>query len=170
MNYSGLKKYDIANGDGVRISLFVSGCENHCPGCFNPDTWDPAYGKKFSGKTLQEILDFLSKPYAAGLSLLGGDPFMHVNQECVLDIVKTVKEAYPDKDIWVWTGYTLEELQDSSKSCHTPYTQEILKHIDVLVDGRFVQNLKMPGLKYKGSSNQRVILLKDGVPAGRLDE
>lgn len=170
MNYSGLKKYDIANGDGVRISLFVSGCENHCPGCFNPKTWDTCYGDKFTKNTLQEIIDFLGNPYISGLSLLGGDPMLHVNQECVAEIVKTVKAAYPDKTIWMWTGYTLPELLDESQPCHTQYTEEILKHVDVVVDGRFVQELKMPGLKYKGSSNQRVLVLKDGVPVGRLDQ
>ena len=162
MNYSGLKKYDIANGDGVRISLFVSGCENHCPGCFNPDTWDPAYGKKFSRKTLQEILDFLSKPYAAGLSLLGGDPFMHVNQECVLDIVKTVKEAYPDKDIWVYSGFTYEQIIEDSVKL------ELLKHCDVLVDGKFEQELYSPKLRFRGSSNQRVIDIQATLKEGQI--
>lgn len=149
MKYGTIKMYDIANGPGCRVSLFVSGCRNHCKGCFQPETWDFNYGQEFTSETRQELLRLLSDPHVAGLSILGGDPFEPENRNCVLDICRTVKERFPDGDktIWVWTGYEWEDLCDLS----------VMKYIDVLVDGPFMEELRDLTLFYRGSSNQRVI-------------
>ena len=155
MNYGAIKKTDIANGPGVRVSLFVSGCRNHCKGCFNPETWDFNYGKTFDKGTKDEIIQALSPYYISGLSLLGGDPFEPENQLVLVDFVKEVKSLYPDKTIWCWTGYKFEEDLIS--------TAELLKYIDVLVDGKFEQELKNITLKFRGSENQRVISVPESI-------
>ena len=155
MNYGVIKKTDIANGPGVRVSLFVSGCRNHCKGCFNPETWDFNYGKTFDRETKDEIIQALSPYYISGLSLLGGDPFEPENQLVLVDFVKEVKSLYPDKTIWCWTGYKFEESLVS--------TAELLKYIDVLVDGKFEQELKNITLKFQGSENQRVISVPESI-------
>jgi len=147
MKYAGLKKTDIANGNGVRVSLWVSGCERHCPGCFNPEAQDFAYGKDFTHDTLSEILDALGESFIKGLTLLGGEPMAEQNQPEVLNIVRTVKEIFPNKDIWLYTGYKYEEISHN----------EILYFVDILVDGEFIEAQKNLSLKFRGSSNQRII-------------
>lgn len=148
MNYGTIKHLDIANGPGCRVSLFVSGCRNHCKGCFQPETWDFGYGQEFTSETLQELLRLLDDPHVAGLSILGGDPFEPENQQCVYDICRAVRERFGNsKTIWVWTGYYWEDLCDSP----------VMKYIDVLVDGPFIEELRDLTLFYRGSGNQRVI-------------
>lgn len=157
MHYSAVKYHDIANGTGVRTTLFVSGCRNHCKDCFQPETWDFDNGKPFDIQVENEILESLKPAYISGLTLLGGDPFEPENQTALLPFVKRVKEMYPQKTIWAYTGYLLDRdlTKDGKKSCEA--TEELLEHIDVLVDGPFVAEKKDITLKFKGSSNQRLI-------------
>lgn len=166
MNYGTIKKYDIANGEGVRVSLFVSGCTHHCENCFNEEAWDFGYGKPFTADTEQEIMDALSADYINGLTLLGGEPFEPENQKVLLPFLRRVRERFPEKDIWCYTGYSLERelLADSRARCE--YTDEMLSFIDVLVDGRFVEELKDISLPFRGSSNQRIIDLKATLESG----
>ncbi len=160
MNFGEIKKYDIANGEGVRVSLFVSGCTHHCKGCFNEETWDFFYGSPFTEETEQEILTALHQDYIDGLSLLGGEPFERQNQRVLLPFLKKVKSCYPEKNIWCYTGYSFEEelLKDSRARCEC--TEELLGIIDVLVDGEFIEELKDISLPFRGSSNQRIIDVK----------
>ena len=159
MYYAAIKPRDIANGPGVRVSLFVSGCTHHCPGCFNAEAWDFDYGKPFDEAVMDELLTLLEPDYVKGLSLLGGEPFEPQNQEALLPFVREVKRLYPDKPIWCYTGFVLDEtsglLQETAKN--TPYTKELISLIDVLVDGPYVEALHNIRLKFRGSSNQRVI-------------
>lgn len=166
MNYGTIKKYDIANGEGVRVSLFVSGCTHHCENCFNEEAWDFGYGKPFTADTEQEIMDALSADYINGLTLLGGEPFEPENQKVLLPFLRRVRERFPEKDIWCYTGYSLERelLADSRARCEC--TDEMLSFIDVLVDGRFVEELKDISLPFRGSSNQRIIDLKATLESG----
>ena len=157
MNYAGIKKNDIANGPGVRVSLFVSGCRNHCPGCFNPETWDFNYGEPFTRKTEKEIIKALRPSWIQGLSILGGDPMEPENQKALLPLLKRIRVMCPGKDVWLYTGYTYEAVRDS----------EILKWVDVLVDGPFIEAEKDISLAFRGSRNQRIILLKKGKPYGK---
>ncbi len=160
MNFATIKKYDVANGPGVRVSLFVSGCGHRCKGCFNAEAWDFAYGSPYTAATEEEILSALSKSYIAGLSLLGGEPFDPRNQEIVCGLLKKVKERFPQKDVWCYTGYTLETDLQEGGAAFTPFTKDMLARIDVLVDGEFVEALKDIKLRFRGSSNQRIIDLK----------
>lgn len=155
MNYASIKACDVANGTGVRVSLFVSGCNHHCEGCFNREAWDFNYGESFDEDKLKEILDYLAPSYISGLSLLGGEPLEPRNQKEVLKVVKKVKELYPNKTIWCYSGFTFEELLEMMKEC--AILKELLENIDVLVEGRFVLALKQVGLKFRGSSNQRIL-------------
>lgn len=165
MNYSAIKNYDIANGLGVRVTLFVSGCTHHCEGCFNEETWSFSSGKPFTKETEDEIIKLLSPDYIKGLTLLGGEPMEKVNQAALYPFVKRVKEAYPDKNIWCYSGYTLDEI---TKGCaHTDVTDALLGFIDVLVDGEFKKELYSIALKFRGSSNQRVIDLKETLKQGK---
>lgn len=157
MYYGEIKNCDIANGIGVRVTLFVSGCRNACPGCFQPETWDFRYGREFTRETEDEIIRMLAPGYINGLTLLGGDPFEPENQRDLLPFMRRVKETYPDKDIWAFTGYTLEELRTEGHRARCEVTDELLECIDVLVDGRFVEELKDISLRFRGSSNQRII-------------
>lgn len=160
MNYGNIKKYDIANGEGVRVTLFVSGCTNHCFNCFQPETWDFDYGQPFTNETMRELLEALKPDYIQGLTLLGGDPFELSNQEGLIELLREVKKQYPEKDIWSYTGFILDQdLLDGGRR-HGPYTDEMLSYIDVLVDGPFIQDKKNISLKFRGSENQRVIDLK----------
>ena len=158
MYYGAIKKLDIANGPGVRVSIFVSGCRNHCHGCFNPETWNFAYGEEFTDETLNDVMEALKHPNVTGISILGGDPFEPENQACVLDICEKVKTSMPDKDIWVWTGYEFDELKELP----------IMRYIDVLVDGRFEESKKDLRLKWRGSSNQRVISVQESLETGEI--
>ncbi len=158
MNYAEIKKYDIANGEGVRVSLFVSGCRRHCKGCFNSVAWDFSYGKPFTGETEEELLEALAPDYIAGLSLLGGDPFEPENRTVLLPFIRKFRERFPEKDIWCYTGYTYEN--GTLKEDNGEGVRELLSEIDVLVDGPFIEELKDIRLKFRGSSNQRVLDLK----------
>ena len=161
MNYSEIKYFDIANGPGVRTSLFVSGCTHHCKGCFNEMAWDFNSGKEYTTDVEGEILSSLSPSFIAGLTILGGEPMEVRNQDGVAGLVKHIKSELPEKSIWLFSGYTFEELLDSANSrCHCECTMEILENIDVLVDGKFVLELKDVSLKFRGSSNQRIIDMK----------
>ena len=155
MNYASILKCDTANGTGFRVSLFVSGCGRKCPSCFNPEAQNPDYGKPFDEKAKQKIFAELGKPYCKGLSLLGGDPMsvLSDNRKVVIEFCKEVKAMYPDKDIWMWTGYTYDELikDDSAK--------DIFTYIDYVVDGPFVEEKKDFNLRFCGSSNQRILKL-----------
>ena len=151
MNYAEIKKVDIANGPGVRVSLFVSGCRNHCKGCFNPETWEFDYGRPFTRETEDEIIEALRPSWIQGLSILGGEPTEEENAAVLIPFLKRVRAALPDKDIWLYSGYTYEALRD----------KEILTLVDVLVDGPFLLELKDAGLAFRGSRNQRIIDLRE---------
>ncbi len=157
MNYGEIKKCDIANGEGVRVSLFVSGCTHRCKGCFNADTWDFNFGKPYTQETENYIISLLKSSYISGFTLLGGEPFEPTNQRAVLPLLKRIKTEYPQKNIWCYTGYLFDKelLDDSRARCEV--TDELLKCIDVLVDGKFIEELKDVSIAYKGSSNQRII-------------
>ena len=157
MNYGEIKNCDIANGTGVRVTLFVSGCTNHCKNCFQPQTWDFNYGKKFDEATKERIYKMLSESYIQGLTLLGGEPFEPENQRELLPFLKEVKRRFPDKNIWAFSGFTYEELTSKGSHPNCECTDEILSIIDVLVDGRFVEEKKNLSLRFRGSSNQRLI-------------
>ena len=157
MNYSVIKKFDIANGPGVRVSLFVSGCTHHCKGCFNPETWDFAFGQPFTADTEDEILKALEPSHIRGLTLLGGEPFEPQNQERLLPFVRRVREAYPEKTIWCYTGYLFDEELLGSSPAHCESTLPLLQLIDVLVDGTFVEAKKNLNVRFRGSTNQRII-------------
>lgn len=166
MYYGEIKKTDIANGEGVRVSLFVSGCTHRCEGCFNPETWNFCYGSEFTQETEKELLNALSPDFINGLTLLGGEPFEPQNQRALVPFLKKVREQYPNKSIWCYTGYLFDEelLKDSRARCEV--TDEMLSMIDVLVDGEFRQELKNITLKFRGSENQRIINVKKSLEAG----
>ena len=168
MYYGEIKKCDIANGEGVRVSLFVSGCTHHCPGCFNRDTWDFDYGKEYTQETEDEILEALAPGYINGLSLLGGEPFEPQNQEILVRLLRKVKEQYPEKNIWCYSGYLFDKELLSESRARCEYTDEMLSMLDVLVDGRFVEALKDIRLVFRGSSNQRVIDVKKSLKTGTI--
>ena len=157
MNYCNIKKWDIADGEGVRVTLFVSGCTHHCKGCFQPETWDFEYGKPFTEEVEDELLAALDHDYIDGLTLLGGEPFEPDNQRALVPFLRRLKEKFPEKNIWAYSGYTLDEelLKDSRARCEV--TDEMLSMIDVLVDGEFVQEKRNISLQFRGSENQRLI-------------
>lgn len=158
MNYGTIKKIDIADGLGVRVSLFVSGCRNHCKGCHNQITWDFNFGQEFTENTEAEILEALKPYHIAGLTVLGGEPFEEENQEILAPFLEKVKSTYPEKNIWCYTGYIYDKdilPQDGRK--HTAFTNRMLSSIDILVDGPYIESLKDLTLKFRGSSNQRII-------------
>lgn len=166
MNYSGIKYSDMINGKGIRVSLFVSGCTHKCKGCFNRDTWDPEYGHPFTEKEENEILLYFEKygKAAKGLSLLGGDPTYYKNVEPLITFVKKFKEKFPEKDIWIWSGFTWEQLEKDVKRF------ELISLCDVLIDGRFDIEKKDLNLKWKGSSNQRVIDVQKTIKEKKIIE
>lgn len=170
MYYGEIKNCDIANGIGVRVTLFVSGCTNHCEQCFQPQTWDFCYGNPFTTETENQILEMLAPDYIDGLTLLGGEPFEPANQRDLLPFVKRVKEQYPNKTIWCFSGFRLDDelLKESYARCEV--TDELLSYIDVLVDGRFVAALKDISLRFRGSSNQRLIDLPKTLEKGEIVE
>mgnify|MGYP004455770905 FL=1 len=157
MHYGEIKNCDIANGIGVRVSLFVSGCTNHCEDCFQPETWDFNYGNDFTEETKNKILEMLAPDYICGLTVLGGEPFEPENQRVLVDFLRKVRRKYPEKSIWCFTGFTLEMLETEGTHCHCEVTEEMLSLIDVLVDGRFDKNKKNISLRFRGSENQRLI-------------
>ena len=168
MNYAAIKYCDIANGLGCRTVLFVSGCRNHCEGCFQPDTWDFGYGEPFDEKIQQEILDSLKPAYVKGLTLLGGEPFEPENQEALVPFVRKVREQYPNKDIWAFTGYVYDvDLIEGGRK-YTEVTNKLLSMIDVLVDGPFIAEQRDLMLKFRGSRNQRVLDMKATLESGAI--
>ena len=163
MNYGEIKKYDIADGPGVRVSLFVSGCTHCCEGCFNSQTWDFNFGKLFTEETEEEILKAMSPSHISGFTLLGGGPFEPQNQKVIVELLRKIKKAYPDKNIWCYTGYLFDRdlLGESRARCE--YTDEMLSMIDVLVDGEFIAEKRNLMLNFRGSSNQRIILVQQSL-------
>jgi anaerobic ribonucleoside-triphosphate reductase activating protein len=161
MNYHDIKHCDMLNGSGLRTVLFVSGCSNKCPGCHNPETWDADSGIEFTELSMNEILDSLNNDYISGLTISGGDPFYKQNIDEVLNIVLKVKSLYPNKSIWIYSGYTMEYLYGRDG-----VSMKILDNIDVLVDGKFIKDLKDSNLHYRGSSNQRVINVHESISSG----
>ena len=169
MNYATIKKRDIANGPGVRVSLFVSGCTHRCPGCFNEIAWDFSYGDPFTEAVEQELLAALAPDYIQGLSLLGGEPFEPQNQRTLCRFLQKVKQIYPQKNIWCYSGYTLEQLSGREHCrCRCEVTDEMLSCLDVLVDGRFVQEKRNIRLRFRGSENQRLIDMNKTRAAGEI--
>lgn len=163
MHYADIKKVDVANGPGVRVSLFVSGCTHRCEECFNPETWDFSYGSPFGEAEVEKILTLLSPDHIRGLSLLGGEPFEPANQEAVLELVKRVRKELPQKTIWCYSGYLFEELAAGKVGEHS---RALLEGLDVLVDGPFVLAKKDLGLRFRGSNNQRIIDVPASLEAG----
>lgn len=163
MNYAEIKQYDVANGPGIRISLFVSGCNHHCKGCFNEVTWDFNYGSPFTDETIDTIIRYLDNPHIAGLTLLGGEPMEPVNQKGLLPLVRRVKETYPNKTIWCFTGFRFDDDILNRMYGKVPETKELLSYIDVMVDGKFIEELKNVNLRFKGSSNQRTIMVQESL-------
>ncbi len=162
MNYGEILKSDIANGVGVRVSLFVSGCTHRCKGCFNEMTWDFGYGEPFTEATEQVIFENVAPDWVEGLTLLGGEPFEPSNQEVLAPFLERFRAKFPAKDVWCYTGCVLEKELLAETRWRTPYTDRMLTCIDVLVDGPFVESKKDISLKFRGSSNQRVLKLQNG--------
>ena len=168
MNDATIKECDVANGPGVRVSVFVSGCNHHCKGCFNEVAWDFNYGEKFTQETIDKVLKDLDHDYIEGLSLLGGEPLEYQNQKGLLPLVRQVKEKFPNKTIWCYTGFDFEK-DVMGKMCNTwEETKEFISDIDVIVDGKFVQELKNPSLKFRGSENQRLIDVKKSIKENKI--
>lgn len=166
MNYSNLKYHDVANGTGVRVSLFVSGCAHACPGCFNPEAWQFSFGEPYTQEIEQRLLAALRPGYIKGLTLLGGEPLHPRNRADVLLLVQRVREAYPEKDIWCYTGYHFDK--ELLPACaHDETLRRLLEQIDILVDGRFVQARKSMNVRFRGSENQRILLCKASLQAGK---
>ena len=168
MHYGEIKNCDIANGEGVRVTLFVSGCTNHCKNCFQPQTWDFNYGKPFTEETEAELFRLLSPRYIRGLTLLGGEPFEPENQRALLPFLRKLRRELPEKTVWAFTGFTWEELHTEGSHPRCEVTDELLSLIDVLVDGRYVEELKDIGLRFRGSSNQRLLDLNATRASGEL--
>lgn len=168
MYYGNIKNCDIANGIGVRVTLFVSGCTNRCKNCFQPETWDFCYGQPFTKETEEQLLAMLSAEYINGLTLLGGEPMEPENQRGLLPFLKRVRAELPQKTIWAYSGFTLEELRREGAHAHCEVTEELLGLLDVLVDGRFVDELKDISLRFRGSSNQRLIDMKKTLASGQI--
>lgn len=167
MNYAEIKTCDIANGPGIRVTLFVSGCTHRCQNCFNEETWDFKYGSPFTADTENELINALRPGYVKGLTLLGGEPLERSNQQGLLPFIRRVRKELPGKDIWCYTGYTYERDVLERMCAEWEETKELLSYIDVLVDGEFVQALKDLGLRFRGSSNQRIIDLPKSLRTGR---
>ena len=168
INYCELKLNDVANGPGIRVSLFVSGCSHHCPGCFNQESWAFDAGQPFTEETEHTIIEALSPPYMAGLTILGGEPFEHVNQRGLLGLLRKFKVNYPDKNVWCFTGFLFDKEILDVMCKKWPETMELLQMIDVLVDGPFELDKRNLMLKFKGSENQRTIDVPASLKAGRV--
>ncbi|MGI6118540.1 MAG: anaerobic ribonucleoside-triphosphate reductase activating protein [Bilifractor sp.] len=168
MYYAEIKEHDIANGPGIRLAFFVSGCTHHCKGCFNEMTWNFHYGKPYTQETEDYIMDLLSDPSYQGMTLLGGEPMEPVNQKALLPLVRRFRDTYPEKDLWLFTGYLFDEDLLGRMYEKVPETKEILRRVDVIVDGEFRQELKDITLLYKGSSNQRTIDVQKSLAEHRV--
>jgi len=168
MNYCEIKNCDIANGPGVRITLFVSGCRNHCPGCFQPQTWDFSFGNPFDEAVRERLIRMLEPSYIRGITVLGGEPFEPENQNALLGLLSEIRRRLPGKDVWIFTGFTWEELHSPDCRAFTEFTEELINAADVIVDGRFVEEKKNIRLRFRGSENQRLIDVKRTVSEGRI--
>ncbi len=168
MNYADIKKCDVANGPGVRVSLFVSGCTHHCKECFNPETWDFKYGEPFTKDTEDKIIKYMEPDYIKGITLLGGEPLEHINQQGILPLLRRIKKMYPEKNVWCFTGYDFEKDVTGRMLVEWEETKELLSYIDVMVDGEFIIEKKDLGLIFKGSSNQRTIMVKESLASNKL--
>ena len=169
MHFGNIKKNDIANGEGVRVSLFVSGCRNRCKNCFNPETWNFNYGAQFTKEVEDEIISALKPSWINGLTILGGEPFEVENQRDLINFIRRVKTEVPDKNIWMYSGYLFDsDIHDKNGKVHCEVSEEILANIDILVDGKFVEELKNLSLKFRGSSNQRIILVQESLKEGKV--
>ena len=170
MYYGNIKKFDIANGEGIRTSLFVSGCTNRCKNCFQPETWDFTYGKPFTEEVWEEIFDSMKIPSVRGLTILGGEPMEAENQKALIPFIRAFKERYPTKDLWVFTGNLYEELTDDSLAHpkRIAETDELLSYVDILVDGRYEEEKKRLGLRFRGSENQRIIDMNETRKKGEI--
>lgn len=168
MNYADIKYCDVANGPGIRVSLFVSGCTHHCKECFNREAWDFHYGKPFTDKEIKQILDYLKPEHIKGLTLLGGEPLERENQKGLLPLLRQVRAMYPEKTVWCFTGYDFEKDVCGRMMKEWPETEELLQYVDVMVDGEFEADKKDLGLAFKGSSNQRTIMVQDSLKTAKL--
>lgn len=170
MNYANIKDFDIANGPGIRISLFVSGCTHHCKGCFNKEAWDFDYGQPFTQETIEQIIRMLKPAYVKGLTLLGGEPFEPQNQGAIVELLRRVKAEYPQKSIWAFSGYLFDKDILSGRLGDWEITKEYLSYLDVLVDGPFIEDKKDLMLRFRGSSNQRLIDVPKSLACGNVVE
>ncbi|MFR3961382.1 anaerobic ribonucleoside-triphosphate reductase activating protein [Eubacterium ventriosum] len=168
MNYAEIKTFDVANGPGIRVSLFVSGCNHRCPGCFNEQAWDFNFGQPFTQETIDYIIDTLSFGAYQGVTFLGGEPMEPVNQKGLLPLARKIKETYPEKDIWCFTGYDFEKDIIGHMYNECPKTKELLSYIDVLVDGPFIEAQKNLNLVFRGSENQRLIRIPETLKTGNI--
>lgn len=168
MNYADIKQYDVANGIGVRVSLFVSGCTHRCKDCFNQEAWDFNYGKPFTEKEIEDIISYLKPSYVAGLTLLGGEPFEPSNQEGLLPLLRRVRETYPEKDIWCFSGYLFDRDIVERMCRESEVSKEMLSYIDILVDGEFIAEKKNLKVNFRGSDNQRIIDVKKSLETGGI--
>ena len=168
MHYGNIKNYDIADGEGVRVTLFCSGCTNRCEGCFQPETWDFCYGKEYTKETEDQLIQMLTNPNIQGLTLLGGDPFEPSNQRTLITLLRRVKQELPTKDVWAYTGFVYEQDLLEGQRKHTEVTDEMLSYIDVLVDGPFVIDEKDISLYFRGSTNQRGIDMPKTLKSGNV--
>ena len=170
MNYADIKTVDIQDGTGIRVSIYVSGCHFHCKGCHNKEAWDFNYGKKFDETTINYIINAMDHEYISGLSILGGEPMELANQQALVGLVKKVKEIYPQKTIWCYTGYKFKEDLLEKMYKEYSYTKELLNNIDIIVDGEFIEEKKLVDLKFRGSTNQKKIDVKASLKTGRIVE
>lgn len=164
MHYCNIKDCDIANGKGVRVTLFVSGCTNHCKGCFQPETWDFEYGDPYTDEVEEKLIQMLSQDYINGLTLLGGEPFEPGNQRVLVSLLQRIRTELPGKDVWAYTGFTYEMLKTNGSYPRCEVTDEMLSLIDILVDGPFIEEQKELSLAFRGSRNQRILDLRSGEP------
>ena len=170
MNYADIKVVDVANGLGVRTSVFVSGCNHHCKGCFNSEAWDFNYGKQFTQESINTVMKELDKPYIRGLSILGGEPLEYQNQEGLMPLLRQVKAKHPEKDIWCYTGFKFDDDVVGKMFKSNPYTKEFMSYIDVIVDGKYEEDKKDLKIKFRGSTNQRIIDVKQSLKENKVIE
>ena len=168
MNYAEIKTCDVANGPGVRVSLFVSGCTHHCEGCFNKEAWDFDFGKPFTDEVIDDIIEYMKPDYIKGITLLGGEPLEQTNQQGLLPLLRKIDHIYPEKNIWCFTGYDFEKDVIGRMMKEWDETKEFMSYIDVLVDGEFMIDKKDLNLVFKGSSNQRTIMVQESFAEGRI--
>ena len=166
MYFGNIKEFSVENGTGVRVSFFVSGCRHYCKNCFSQKTWDFEYGQPYNSDVEDYIIEALKPDYIEGITILGGDPLEPENQECVLELIMRIRKELPNKNIWMFSGCTFEELMDENYRCYTKCTKQILENIDILVDGEFKDSLKNLSLRFRGSSNQRILDMKKTIEIG----